>query len=96
MTHVWITTFIDGDTRTQRRVACLRQERGLAVTYSGYERELMRYTLTHLATGKSICAAMPEAQALAALASVVPLTDWEADEPQITWDKLAACGLVKP
>lgn len=96
MTHAWITTNIDGNTRIQRRVACLRQERGLAVTYSGYERELMRYTLTHLATGKSICTAMPEAQALAALAVVATLTDWEADEPQITWDKLAACGLVKP
>ena len=96
MTHVWITTSIDGNTRTQRRVACLRQDRGLAVTYSGYERELMRYTLPHLATGKSICAAMPEAQALAALAAVAPLADWEADEPRITWAELAACGLVKP
>ena len=96
MTHVWITTSIDGNTRTQRRVACLRQDRGLAVTYSGYERELMRYTLAHLATGKSICAAMPEAQALAALAAVAPLANWEADKPRITWAELAACGLVKP
>ena len=96
MTHVWITTSIDGNTRTQRLVACLRQDRGLAATYSGYERDLSRYTITHLASGKSICAAMPKEQVLAALAAVASLADWEADEPQITWDKLAACGLVKP
>lgn len=96
MNHVWITTSIDGNARTQRRVACLRQDRGLAATYSGYERELMQYTITHLASGKSICAAMPKEQVLAALAVVAPLTNWEAEKPRITWDELAACGLVKP
>lgn len=95
ITHVWATISETEFERKQRRVICLRAERGLAITESGYH----VYTFTHIPSGKRFTDDLSDKQALAAFDDVLALTDWTADAPSINPSFLAkslsALGLVK-
>lgn len=94
ITHVWATISETEFERKQRRVFCLRAERGLAITESGYH----VYTFTHIPSGKRFTDDLSDKQALAAFDDVLALTDWTADAPSINPSSLAvslvALGLI--
>lgn len=96
ITHVWATISETEFERKQRRVACLRAERGLAITESGYH----VYTFTHIPTGKRFTDDLSDKEALAAFDAVLALTDWTAESPNINTSflaaSLAALGLIVP
>ena len=94
ITHVWATISETEFERKQRRVFCLRAERGLAITESGNR----VYTFTHISSGKRFTDDLSDIQALAAFNDVLTLTDWTADAPSIDpsslAESLAALGLI--
>ena len=86
--QVWITISETAIERTQRRTKALCVQRGLAVTYAGFEGE---YVLTHLATGKRLTGPMPKAITLGLLAEVLQIADWTLERPVVSradWDRL--------
>ena len=94
VTHAWVTFYEDAWERKQRKVLCLRAEKGLAVTECGYQ----LYTFTHIPSGKRFTDDLSDKQALAAFDDVLDLTDWTLDTVSIPGPKLAvslvALGLV--
>ena len=94
VTHAWVTFYEDAGERRQRKVECLRSERGLAITWVSHE----SYTFTHVPTGKRFTDDLSDKQALAAFDDVLDLTDWTLDTVSIPGPKLAvslvALGLV--
>jgi hypothetical protein len=94
ITHVWATTYESEFERKQRKVTCLRAEKGLAITECGYQ----VYTFTHIPTGKRFTDDLTDKQALATFDDVLDLTDWTLDTVSIPGPKLAvslvALGLV--
>jgi len=75
ITHVWATTYESEFERKQRRVFCLRAEKGLAITECGHE----VYTFTHIASGKRFTNDLTDKQALSVFDEVVSLTDWTSE-----------------
>ena len=96
ITHVWATIGETEFERKQRRVFCLRAERGLAITESGYD----VYTFTHIPSGKRLTDDLSDKQALSAFNDVLSLTDWTAESlninPSFLAASLAALGLIVP
>jgi hypothetical protein len=91
ITHVWATTYESDSERKQRKVFCLRAEKGLSVTEVSFE----AYTFTHIPSGKRIVPDdLTDKQALAAFDDVLALTDWTVEEPTIKRASLVALGLV--
>ena len=76
VTHAWVTFYEDAGERRQRKVECLRSERGLAITWVSHE----VYTFTHVPTGKRLSdITMSDKQALAIFDDVLALSDWMAE-----------------
>ncbi len=90
ITHVWATTYESEFERKQRKVVCLRAEKGLAITECGCQ----LYTFTHIPSGRRFIDDLSDKQALAAFDDVLDLTDWTVEEPTIKRASLVALGLV--
>ena len=93
VTHAWVTLYEDAGERRQRKVECLRSERGLAITWVSHE----VYTFTHLPSGKRLSyISMTDKQALAIFDDVLALSDWTAESPTLKRAELVRFGLVTP
>ncbi len=92
VTHAWVTLYEDAGERRQRKVECLRSERGLAITWVRHE----VYTFTHVPTGKRLSdITMSDKRALAIFDDVLALSDWTAESPPgIKRADLERLGLV--
>lgn len=92
VTHAWVTFYEDAGERRQRKVECLRSERGLAITWVSHE----YYTFTHVPTGKRLSdITMSDKRALAIFDDVLALSDWTAESPPgIKRADLVRLGLV--
>jgi hypothetical protein len=77
VTHAWVTFYEDAGERRQRKVECLRSERGLAITWVSHE----VYTFTHVPSGKRFTDGLSDKRALAIFDDVLALSDWTAESP---------------
>jgi len=92
--HAWITTHETDIDRTQRKVACLRSYKGLAITHSGIANGFATYTITHLASGRRVSEELSAKQALSVFDELAELYDWTVPNPVIRRADLVRFGLV--
>ena len=90
VTHAWVTFYEDDGERRQRKVECLRSERGLAITWVSHE----NYAFTHVPTGKRLTNIhLSDKEALSKFDDVAALTDWSAELPKIKSSEFVRLGL---
>lgn len=92
VTHAWVTFYEDARERRQRKVKCLRSERGLAITRVSHG----NYAFTHVPTGHRISSDdihLSDKEALSRFDDVASLADWSADLPNIKSSELVRLGL---